>query len=124
MSDYAHDYRQYAQWEDADAEAWRIAERTAAPAGIARVTYFDGVRAHVGYDALSWDAMLDQQTPVEWLTGFRWAGAEGLPDADYWARQRELLDLYAAQLAGDRRAISAALETMTVGAMPRTAVQA
>lgn len=123
MSDYAHEYRQYAEWEDADRAARAIADRTGAPAGVARTMYFDGVRTHVGYDALSWDAMLDQQTPGEWVTGFRWAGAETLTDDDYWQRQRELLELLSAQQSRDQRAISAALDNQTIGAMSREAAR-
>lgn len=123
MSDYAHEYRQYGMWEDADRAAKRIAERTGMPAGGARSAFWDGVRAHVGYDALSWDALIDQQTPWEWVTGFRWAGAEALSDLDYTKRQYELLDLLRAQQSGDARAISAALDAMTVGIMPRSEVR-
>ena len=67
--------------------------------------------------------MLDQQTPGEWVTGFRWAGAEMLTDDDYWQRQRELLELLSAQQSRDQRAISAALDNQTIGAMSREAAR-
>lgn len=108
MTLYEHSslVRKYAEYEDAASCAARFARETGAVAAIVRESYSDGVRWWTGYNAMSWDAMLAEAVDPSAIVAFRWAA---WPHTD--EDRAALLDLYAAQLVHDPRAIAAALGT-------------
>ena len=113
MCEHSRLVRKYAEFADAAQTASAWAESQGITTAIVRESYYDGARWSSGYNAMSWDAMLAERLDPSAIVAFRWSHMYADPADGVMRdrRQRRLFDLYEAQLVGDRRAISAALET-------------